>query len=461
METFSRVREEVKRRRLLAPGDHVLVAVSGGPDSMCLLYCLWWLRRDYGLKLTIAHLDHGIRPDTEKDLEAVRWAAEDLGLPLVYEHRDVPAFAKERKLNLEEAARMVRRDFLERAAKDAGATKIALGHTRTDLAETVLMHILRGAGPGGLRGILFSAPPYIRPLLCVSRRETEEFCRAHDIPYVVDPTNLDTRYLRNSIRLELLPHLKKFAPDPEGALARSAELWAEAEESLEWAAARALGEVRLDQDTLSVKGLLELPRGLRSLVIRRMAAEALGTERGIDRVHIEQVLHILEKGEGHAMATLPKGLRVERWRDRLRFRVTPPGPEERAPLGGEWELPLEGEREIPELGWRFRLSRIPRPESLTPPSPYVAYIDLRKVLPPLYVRTRRPGDRIRPLGFPKEKKLKDVLSSAGIPPEERDRVPLLCDKRGIIWAVGARLSEDYKVGGDATEVLRVEAERLG
>ena len=145
MGLFERVKEEVKRRGLLEMGDHVLVAVSGGPDSMCLLYCLWWLRRDYGLKLTIAHLDHGIRPDTEKDLEAVRWAAEDLGLPLVYERRDVPAFAKERKLNLEEAARMVRRDFLERAAKDAGATKIALGHTRTDLAETVLMHILRGA----------------------------------------------------------------------------------------------------------------------------------------------------------------------------------------------------------------------------------------------------------------------------------------------------------------------------
>ncbi len=461
MGIFARVREEVRRRGLLSPGDHVLVAVSGGPDSMCLLYCLWWLRRDYELRLTIAHLDHGIRPDSHRDLEVVRWAAEDLGLPLVHERRDVPAFAEEKKLNLEEAARLARRDFLERAAKDVGATKIALGHTRTDLAETILMHLLRGAGPGGLRGMLFFSPPYIRPLLCVSRHETEEFCRAHDIPYVVDPTNLDTKLLRNAVRLELLPHLKKFAPDPEGALARSAELWAEAEESLEWAASHALEKARTDQDTLSVKRLLELPKGLRTLVVRKMAAEVLGSERGIDRVHIEQVLHILEVQEGHAMATLPKGLIVERWRDRLRFRLAPPDPEERTPLGGEWELPLEGEREIPELGWRFKISRIPRPESLTPPSPYVAYIDPRKVAPPLYVRTRRPGDRIRPLGFPNPKKLKDVLSSAGIPPDERDRVPLLCDKRGIIWAVGARLSEDYKVEGDATEILRVEAERLG
>ncbi len=459
MGTFQRVREEVKQRGLLSPGERVLVAVSGGPDSMCLLYCLWWLRRDYDLKLTIAHLDHGIRPDTEKDLEVVRWAADDLGLPLIHERWDVPAFAEERKLNLEEAARIVRREFLERAAKDVGATKIALGHTRTDLAETVLMHLLRGAGPGGLRGILFASPPYIRPLLCVSRTETQGFCREHDIPFVIDPTNLDTRYLRNAIRLELLPYLEKFAPDPEGALARSAELWAEAEESLEWAASEALGKARLDQETLSVKQLLELPKGLRGLVVRRMAAEVLGTDRGIDRVHIEQVLHILEKEEGLAMATLPKGLVVERWRDRLRFRLA--SPESGHPLpAGEWELPLEGEREIPELGWRFRLSLIPRPPDLRPPSRYVAYIDPRKIVPPLYVRTRRPGDRIRPLGFPKPKKLKDVLSAAGIHPDERDRVPLLCDKKGIIWAVGARLSEDYKVEEDATEVLLVEAERL-
>ncbi|NOX45167.1 MAG: tRNA lysidine(34) synthetase TilS [Caldiserica bacterium] len=460
MGMFERVRDEVRRRGLLSPGDHVLVAVSGGPDSMALLYCLWWLRRDYDLSLTIAHLDHGIRPDTGKDLEAVRWAAEDLGLPLVHGRRDVPAFARERKLNLEEAARIARREFLERAAEEAGASKIALGHTRTDLAETVLMHLLRGAGPGGLRGILFSAPPYIRPLLCVSRRETEEFCRAHDIPYVIDPTNLDTKLLRNAIRLELLPYLERFAPDPEGALARSAELWAEAEEALGWAADRALQEARLGDRALSVGRLMEMPRSVRALAVRAMAAEVLGSERGIDRVHIEQVLHILEVEEGHAMATLPKGLLVERWRDRLRFVLAPPGPGREAPPEGEWELPLPGEREIPELGWRFRLSLIPRPADLRPPSPYVAYIDPRKIAPPLRVRTRRPGDRIRPLGFPEAKKLKDLLSSAGIPPEERDRVPLLCDKKGIIWAVGARLSEDYKVEGDATEVLRVEAERL-
>jgi tRNA(Ile)-lysidine synthase len=460
MGIFEQVREEVKRRGLLSPGDHVLVAVSGGPDSMALLYCLWWLRRDYDLTLTVAHLDHGIRSDTSRDLTTVRAAVEDLDLPLIYERRDVPAFAREKKMNLEEAARVVRREFLERAASGVGAQKIALGHTRTDLAETILMHLLRGAGPGGLRGILFASPPYIRPLLGISRKDTKTFCIEHDIPYAIDPTNLDTGLLRNAIRLELLPYLEKFAPDPEGALARSAELWAEAEETLEWATARALEEVRLDNNTLSVSRLRKMPRSVRSLVVRALAAELLGSERGIDRVHVEQVLHILEKGEGHAMATLPKGLLVERWREWLRFRFGPPGAESGPPTEGEWEIPLEGEREIPELGWRFRVARIPRPAELVPPSPYVAYLDPRKVSPPLCVRTRRPGDRIRPLGFPRTKKLKDLLSSAGIPPEERDCVPLICDAAGIIWVVGVRLSEDYKVPEDAVEVLRVEAERL-
>lgn len=438
-----------------------MVAVSGGPDSMCLLYCLWWLRRDYDLELTIAHLDHGIRPDSHRDLEVVRWAAEDLGLPLVHERRDVPAFAEERKLNLEEAARVVRRDFLERAAREAGAGKIALGHTRTDLAETVLMHLLRGAGPGGLRGMLFFSPPYIRPLLCASREETEAFCREHDIPYAVDPTNRDTRYLRNAIRLELLPHLKKFAPDPEGALARSAELWAEAEEALEWAAEVALGEARLDDRTLSVGRLMEMPRSVRALAIRRMAAGFLGSARGIDRVHIEQVLRILEKEGGPAMATLPKGLRVERWRDRLRFAIVHQGVEGKPPPTGEWELPLPGEREIPELGWAFRLSLIPRPKVLRPPSPYVAYLDPGRIAPPLRVRTRRPGDRIRALGLEVEKKLKSLLAEIGVPPEERDRWPLICDRRGIVWVVGGRIAAEYRVEEGAEKVLMIEARRLG
>ena len=138
---LEKVKETITNRKLIGPGEHVLVAVSGGADSMALLYALYWLKKELSLRLTIAHLDHGIRADTAEDLKVVRYAAEDLGLPLIYERADAPKLARQERKNLEEAARIVRQGFLTRAAKEAGAQKIALGHTRTDLVELSLIHI--------------------------------------------------------------------------------------------------------------------------------------------------------------------------------------------------------------------------------------------------------------------------------------------------------------------------------
>jgi tRNA(Ile)-lysidine synthase len=233
---LEKVRKALRKYSMVAPGEKVLVAVSGGADSMALLYSLYWLRKEFDISLAIAHLDHGIRQDTAEDLRIVRSAAEDLGLEMVYDRVDAPALAKREKLNLEEAARRLRRDFLLRASQDLGAQKIALGHTRTDLAETVLLHLLRGAGPAGLRGFLPVSPPFIRPLIFLSREETRDFCRAHGIPFRDDPTNWDRKILRNAIRLELLPWLKRHNPRAEEALARAAQLLGETEEVLAWLA---------------------------------------------------------------------------------------------------------------------------------------------------------------------------------------------------------------------------------
>jgi len=452
---LEKVREAVKRRGLLSPGEHVLVAVSGGADSMALLYSLYWLRKEYDLKLTIAHLDHGIRTDTDKDLEVVRWAAADLGLPLIYERRDVPSFAREGKLNLEEAARRVRQGFLEGAAREVGAGRIALGHTRTDLAETVLMHLLRGAGPGGLRGILWSTPPYIRPLLSCSREETRAFCHEHDIPFHDDPTNRDTRLLRNAIRLELLPALSRYNPRAEEALARAAELWAEAEEALDWAAGQALGGLQAE-DGLDLEGLLSLPPGMQALAVRAFLVRALGDGRRLERVHVEQVLELARAGKPGEVA-LPGGKVVAISGGRL--TVGPPQRPEPIPFQPR-ELPVPGLVELPELGWRLEAKLVPRPPSLVPPSPLVAYLDPGKLRPPLFVRTRRPGDRLRPLGMAGEKKVKALLMEAKVPPGERDRWPLVCDQGGIVWVVGVRIADGYKVEAGTSEVLRLEAKRL-
>jgi len=444
---LDKVRETVDGLRLLAPGECVVVAVSGGADSMALLHILHRLQTGWDLRLTVAYLDHGIRLDTAEDLAVVRAAAERRGLPLVQERVDVPARAAAEGRNLEEAARLARREFLERTARDVGATKIALGHTRTDVAETVLLHLLRGAGPRGLRGILPLSPPYVRPLICCSRDEIRAFCREEGIPFRDDPTNQDTRLLRNAIRLEVLPILERHNPRTEDALARAAELLAEAEEALSWTADLAHAEVSRP-DGLDLDLLRGLPRGVQALVIRR-AAEAAGG--ALEQRHVEEVRQRMAGGEGEVH--LPRGLRARIGNGALGFARAD------APRGRTtWELPSDGEVTIEDLGWSFCLSRVPRPESLVPPSPFVAYLDPRLV-PPLFVRTPHAGDRLRPLGLGGTKKVSDLLTEARVPRWERARWPLLCDGRGIAWVVGVRTSEDHKVVMGTTEVLRVEARR--
>lgn len=447
---LDKVREAIRRYGLLAGGEHVLVGVSGGADSMALLHALDRLRGEWALALTVAHLDHGIRPDAAEDLALVGAATKKLGLPLVHERVDVPARAEAEGRNLEEAARLARREFLQRAARDVGAAKIALGHTRTDVAETVLLHLLRGAGPRGLRGILPATPPYVRPLILVARDETRAFCQAEGISFHDDPTNEDRRLLRNALRQEVLPLLARHNPRVEEALARAAALMAEAEEALSWAAELAHAEVS-GPDGVDLELLCALPRSVQALVVRRAAEDAglVPAQR-----HVEAVLEGVRAGRGEVH--LPGGLSAQIGSGVLRL-VRPEGASRLPPA---WELSREGETAIPELGWAFWLRRAPRPPSLVPPSLFVAYFDPERVVPPLIVRPPHAGDRLRPLGLAGTKKVSDLLMEARIPRWERAKWPLVCDGQGIAWVVGVRTSEDHKVEMSTAEVLRVEARRL-
>ncbi|MBC7220493.1 tRNA lysidine(34) synthetase TilS [Candidatus Bipolaricaulota bacterium] len=447
---LDKVREAIGRYGLLQPGERVLVGVSGGADSMALLHALHRLRDELALSLAVAHLDHGIRADTGEDLAVVRRAAGELGLPLFHERVDVPSRARAEGGNLEEVARVVRREFLERAMGQAAATRIALGHTRTDVAETVLLHLLRGAGPRGLRGIAPTTSFYVRPLILVSREETRAFCREEGIPFRDDPTNADRHLARNAIRLEVLPLLARFNPQAEEALARAAGLLSAAEEALTWTADLVLAEVSRERG-LDLGLLCALPRSVQALVVRR-AAERAGVI--LEENHVTAVLAGVGVGRGEVH--LPGGVSA-----RIGSGVLSFGPAAGSPFSDRaWELPRAGEVRIEDLGWAFHLSPGPRPEVLDPPGPFVAYFDLRQIVPPLVVRPPRPGDRLRPLGMEGTKRVGDLLMEARIPRWERARWPLLCDGRGIAWVVGVRASDDHRVMPDATEVLVVEARRL-
>ncbi len=414
---------------------------------MAMLFALQGLRSTLGLTLTAAHLDHGMRSDSSADAALVRSTCTGLNVPFLEDRVDVPGLRGTRG-NLEEIARNARRSFLEESACQVGAGAIALGHTRTDLVETLLLHLLRGAGPGGLRGLAPWRPPYIRPLIDCTRHETRAFCKTHSIPFHDDPTNKDTTLRRNALRLELLPRLERFNPRSEQALARAAELWGEAQESLLWAAKQGLS-LAAHPSGIDLDALGELPHSVQRLVLRYAAEDVTGGARALTRAHVDALWRLTRKQRG--TSHLPGGLRASVHRGILRLELAASQQPYRE------VLPLRGVLHLPQAGWQLHTSIVPPPADPRTANPLIMHADLALIQPPLVTRSREPGDRMRPMGMPAPVKVARLLSQAGIPRHRRASWPLVCDQQGIVWVVGVRLSEHHKVTDMTTEALRVEA----
>ena len=336
----SRVLSFVQRHKLIPPGETLVVGVSGGADSVCLLHLLAGWQQKLGIKLQVAHLDHRLRgAESEADARYVVSLADSLGVPVTAGRRDVGAYRDERNCSLEEAARELRYDFLAAVAGDVGARRVAVGHTRDDQVETILLHILRGAGTAGLRGIKpcspltggtfsrhsegspsvdgrpknlpFTAPLLaIRPLLELSREETVRYCQQHRLEPRYDSSNLSPAFLRNRLRLQLLPLLREYNPGIDRALLRLAEI-ADADVSFIEEQARQVwegvareegGVIRLER-----KKVASLPLALQRQVIRLAIARVWGDTRDIEANHIEAVRGLVTAPRGKS-ASLPHPL---------------------------------------------------------------------------------------------------------------------------------------------------------
>jgi tRNA(Ile)-lysidine synthase len=469
---LDQVKKTIKQYQMLTPGDRVLVAVSGGVDSVVLLYALRELQKSEKLSLAVAHFDHAIRTDSAADAEFVKKLARSLKLRYYSERADVPAYAKAQRLSLEVAARTLRYQFFERIAKAHDFKKIALGHTLNDQAETLLMRLLRGAGLEGLSGIPPVRPSgeltYIRPLIECTRDQIVAFAQAHKLSWREDPTNYDTTIMRNKIRHELIPILKEYNPKVLEALGRTARLLAQAAHVLDCQVEQALATLITSESAqglaLDLKDLMAMPEYLQALVLRRAIAR-VNPLCEPEAAHIEALLRWISR-RGAGELHLPAGVRVLRRHSHLIVTARPAAPPKRF----EYLLTVPGETTLSEIGWRFVIRSLhphPRPYLTLTLSVYGegtgevrgrALLDADKIQGSLVVRNRRPGDRIRLRSG--TKKLQDFFTDKKIPREQRDAIPLICDENALIWIVGEAVHEDYRATPQTKHILEIRAERI-
>jgi len=484
MDMLETVTSYIERHHLLPEAGEIVVGVSGGADSLCLLHLLHRLcgpgKRYPDLCLRVAHLNHKLRGEAgTRDAAAVAHIATDWRLPVTIGEVDVPAQARQERRSLEDAARAARYRFLRQVAH---GQPIAVAHHADDQVETLLLHWLRGAGLVGMVGMLPRQQNIIRPLLEVSHAETVAYCRRHDIVPVEDASNTDPLFLRNRIRHELLPLLESLNPGIRATLLRAAGVmridagWIEEQVDACWP-----DVVIAEHDTnirLSLKALLVLPLSIQRHLLRRVTARLCAGQSPLELRHymlIEDLLYRKNTGE-RLVLDLPRQLLVAREAgqvlfERLQIDVT------KQPLPVQEEnsaalLPIPGRTPVPGTSWLAVAETLPtellqevqsalsREDwsavwQLLPPTSDAAYVDADVVGASLEVRVRRPGDRIQPLGMAHEKKVQDVLVDKHIARADRSRIPLFLSASHSVWLAGVCLDDRVRLASGTRRILRL------
>ncbi|MDX2453617.1 tRNA lysidine(34) synthetase TilS [Desulfosarcina sp.] len=469
------VEQTLAAHHMTAPGDRVLVGVSGGPDSMALLHLLSRLAPDLNIRIGVAHLNHGLRgASADKDAEVVRQAVQALHYPFHIGRSRVLKVKEKLGLSLEEAARRVRYAFFKKTMSDTGYNKLALGHQSNDNAEQMLMALLRGTGPRGLSGIAPVRQEYIiRPLINARRSQIDTFVAQEGITCVLDESNNDLRFVRNRIRRHLLPLIASdYNPRIQANLNQLADVMRTEEDWIDGMTTgeydktvlrRVSGAITLSAETVS-----QAHPALARRLVRKALADLTGSLRRITFFHVQSVLHLLTDGCGVKVKELhlPGGIRARRADDRLMLLMadsccrSPVEPSvERTPAPAtEISTPFPATVEITTMGIGLRMSTC-RPDQLprwADVDRNQAHLDLDRIALPLTLRPVIPGDRFTPLGTNGSQKLKKFFIDHRIHRQARAIASVLMDKQRIIWLVGHRIDDHVKVTTATSQVLRVE-----
>lgn len=451
------IKNYIISNELIQKGDRVIVAVSGGPDSMALLHMLKAMAGEMEFELVAAHINHGLRAEAAEEQRFVAEQCRCWNVSCYTEEINVRELARQSKTSLEDAGRIARYRFLNALQVELGAQRIATAHHRDDVAETVLLHLLRGTGLQGLRGILPRNGYIIRPLLSLGKEQLLSYLNEHDIKYCLDMSNTNPAFLRNRIRHQLIPELQQnYNPRIVDSLNQMAELLRADHEMLEQEMER-YGALLLeaDDDTIILDnaGLQQAPRAAQRRLVMR-AFSALTGPAGWEGQDVEKVLQLSRKMGSAKVLQLKKKVRVSKSYDRIIFTKTWP-----KPVKFCLDISVPGEVSLPDGGpnYYFHLQNsrhyIPQTEDIC--------LDYDKMILPLVLRSRREGDVFWPAGFCGHKKIKKYFIDLKIPFWERDLVPILASKEGEIYAVlGYCISRQAVVDGQTQTILVIKKEPI-
>ncbi len=446
--------EYVKEQGLIKTGQTVGVAVSGGPDSMALLGCLHSLAKGYQFSVSCIHFEHGIRGEESlRDADFVADYCDSKSILFYMGAADVPALCREWGVGEESAAKRAREHYFTELVLRGEVDCVATAHHMDDNAESVLMHILRGSGLGGLRGIHSRFGVLIRPMLCVTRAQIMQYLEDAGIPYRQDSSNKDNRFTRNYIRNVLLPGVEKSVnADVKAALNRLSSIAGEDADCLDGIAAEAYRKCAVKQDdwVLIDAALLNGCHAAVAARVIRLACAALHLIQDVERAHVSAVLRLCAANKTGTRVNLAHRLCAEMEYGTLRIGFA--GRERDDSF--EQRFDLEGDNVLPD-GSTITCMYV-KERTLYSMDGFRECLDADKLPRKMVVRTRHAGDVIHPLHCEGSKKLKEYFIDKKLPREMRDKTPLLADGNQIIWAVGHVISEDYCVDGHTKRVIQLE-----
>jgi len=449
------VKTFVDKHHMIQKKDKILLAVSGGPDSMALLHIMEGFKKDWEIEIGVAHLNHQLRPAAEAEMQYVKSYCSTQGIEFYCRTVDIADHARREKKTIEEAGRDQRYQFFKELCCQFGWQKVATGHHKDDRAETVLMNLLRGSGVKGLRSIMPISGSIIRPLLAVSKSEILAYLDLNAVKYFIDDSNTDLNYLRNRIRYELLPLLKNYNPQIISGLNQLADI-AEAEdlvleEETETKWAQLIISEEADRIVLDNNKLQALMRAYKRRIVQKALAK-LHNQTGWSLHDVDYVLDLSSKAGPAKRINLPKGIIVSKQYEKLVFSTS-----QTEYKSFVYEISLPGYVRIEETGEIFSFKIVPRKNFQIADGE--TYLDYDKLERPLFLRSRRDGDRFEPSHMMGSKKLKDFFIDIKLPAAERNKVPVLASRQQIYALLGYRLSRNVLVDAHTLNILVVKKER--